>query len=158
MMAPDETVPDLLRRFTPTPHHLNLVLMDIPLTLQTNDPDLFGRMKIASQQRESHESTLLVKVIRDYDAVCEAMETTLLSAEPLTTVIIGGQSLIVLDCERHEILGFLSPSVSSDLFVFELLPLLLARFSGSWSAYQSLPSMGDSTGFSQKSDNSEIAP
>jgi hypothetical protein len=126
MMAPDETVPDLLRRFTPTPYHLNLLMAGVSLSLQTNDSDLLAHMRNAAQAWNSELNPLfLLKLIRDYDVVTDAMDITMLSAGPLVTITVGSRSIIVLDCERHEILGFLSASITPAMFINELLPLLL---------------------------------
>jgi hypothetical protein len=130
MMAPDETVPDLLRRFVPTPHQLNLVLMGVPLFLQTNDLVLLEQMQgVSHASASADDPAVLLKIIRDYDVVTDTLETTLLSAGPLVTIIAGRHSIIVLDCERREVLGFLSASVDAGMFINELLPLLLARIS-----------------------------
>lgn len=155
MMMPDETVPDLLRRFVPTPHHLDLLFMGLPLSVQTNDLDLLDQMQSASQARDSEvPPALLLKVIRDHDVVNDSTDRTLISAGPLVTMTIGGCSVLMLDCERREILGFLSACVTSDIFISEFLPSLLARIPKGvdWCV------VGPTTGFSQKSDNSEIAP
>jgi len=133
-MAPDETVPDLLRRFTPTPHHLNVVLMGIPISVQTNDPGLISRMQSANQEHHSPDSALLLKLIRDFEVLNDSMETTLLSAGALTTMTIGGHSMITFDCERREILGFLSASISADLLIYDVLPALLSRVVSSLAA------------------------
>jgi hypothetical protein len=40
---------------------------------------------------------------------------------------VGTHTVLVLDCERREILGFLASSISAERFADELLPTLLDR-------------------------------
>ena len=158
MITTDGSVPDLLRRFTPTPYQLKVVLDDIALVLQTNDPDLISETKAASRNVAGSSTThLLVRVIRDYDVPGDGTDIVIVSAPPVTSLVVGRCSLIALDCERRELLGFLAASVSADMFTHQLLPILLdllRRYSAESCA------TGDQNGgigFSQKSDNSAIA-
>jgi hypothetical protein len=131
MSAQQDAVPDLLRRFAPTPYFADVVLEGIPLAVQTNDSQIITEM----QTGRSHEVNLqlpraaLVRVVRDHDAPDENSEITVLSAGPLVTLLVGTGTTLALDCERRELLGFLSSSVSPERLVRELLPILLKRFS-----------------------------
>ena len=51
-----------------------------------------------------------------------------ISAWPLVTLLAGTGTMLALDGQRREILGFLSSAVSAEQFVNELLPILLRRF------------------------------
>lgn len=131
MSMQQEAVPDLLRRFAPTPYSADVVLEGIPLAVQTNDLQIITEM----QKGRSEEANLqfpravLVRVIRDHDAPVKTSEITMLSAGPLVTLLVGTGTTLALDCERREVLGFLSSSVSPERLVRELLPILLRRFS-----------------------------
>jgi hypothetical protein len=131
MSMQQEAVPDLLRRFAPTPYFADVVLEGIPLAVQTNDFQIITEM----QKGRSEEANLqfpravLVRVIRDHDAPVKTSEITMLSAGPLVTLLVGTGTTLALDCERREVLGFLSSSVSPERLVRELLPILLRRFS-----------------------------
>jgi hypothetical protein len=130
MSTLQEAVPDLLRRFSSTPHVANAVVEGLALTLQTNDLQIIA----ASQQivsggidLDGHHS-ILVRVVRDDNAPGDVSETVVISAWPLVTLLAGAGTMIALDGERQEVLGFLSPAVSAERFVDELLPILLRRF------------------------------
>lgn len=131
MSTQQEAVPDLLHRFTPTPYFAEVVLEGIPLAVHTNDPQIITEM----QKGRSHEINLqfsravLVRVVRDQDAPVKNSEVTMLSAGPLVTLLVGTGTMLALDCERREVLGFLSSSISPERLVRELLPILLRRFS-----------------------------
>lgn len=156
MMAADGTVPDLLRRFTPTPHRLKIVLDDISLTLQTNDPDLIVEMKAVGRRAVGHpKAALRLKVIRDYDVPGRGTDIITVSAGPVTSIIVGTCSVLALDCQRRGILGFLATSVTADMFTHHLLPLLLDRLRHY--SNQTCTTRFKADCFSQKSDNSAIA-
>jgi hypothetical protein len=72
-----------------------------------------------------------LKVIRDQDAPCDGRALTVLSAYPLITLLGDIGTMIVLDCERREALGFLGPELTAEEFAGTLFPLvckLLANF------------------------------
>lgn len=131
MSTPQEAVPDLLRRFVSTPHFADVVLEGIPLSVQTNDLQIVTEMQRSTSQEVNLQFSraVLVRVIRDHDAPVQNSEITMLSAGPLVTLVVGTGTALALDCERREILGFLSSSVSPERLVRELLPILLRRFS-----------------------------
>jgi hypothetical protein len=125
-----EPVPDLLRRFAPTPHLANVVIEGFPLAVQTNDLQIITEMQrtCAEEVKSRSDSPLLVRVVRDEDAPADDAEVVVISAWPLLILTVGTGTTIVLDCERREILGFLSLTVSAERFAEELLPTLLKRF------------------------------
>ena len=127
MSAASTRVPDLLRRFAPAPHCASARIGDIELELRTNDATLIAALKRAGTPNNGGGSTssLRLKVIRDCDAPFDGSGPTLLSAWPVTILLIGTGTMLAMDCERREILGFLAPSIAADRFVHELLTLLL---------------------------------
>lgn len=130
MSTLQEAVPDLLRRFSSTPHVANVVVEGIALTLQTNDLQIIAALQHITSggiDLEGHCS-ILVRVVRDDDATGNDSEMIVISAWPLVTLMVGAGTMIALDGERREVLGFLSPAVSAERFVNELLPILLRRF------------------------------
>jgi hypothetical protein len=130
MSVQREPVPDLLRRFTPTPYFADVVFAGIPLAVQTNDPEITTAMQRGSSAEitSQFDRPMLVRVVRDDDAPDDSSGIMVLSAWPLVTLLVGTGTTLVLDCERREILGFLSLSVSADRFARKLIPILLKRF------------------------------
>jgi len=122
-------VPDLLRRFAPTPHSTRVLIHNVEIEFHTDDVEIVARMQpwtCGSIGPGSH-TLLLAKVIRDRDAPSGDSGVSIISAPPLTTLLVGTGTVLVLDCERREILGFLASSISAARFVDELLPILLER-------------------------------
>jgi hypothetical protein len=101
----------------------------ILLTVQTNDSQIVMEMPPScAREIKSHiRRPVLVRVFRDDEAPTTGSEIVTLIAGPLVTLLVGTGTMLVLDCERREILGFLSPSVSAERFARELLPVLLNR-------------------------------
>jgi hypothetical protein len=131
MSVQREPVPDLLRRFTPTPYSADVAFAGIPLALQTNDPQIITEMQRGSSEEIitlEFDGPVLVRVVRDDDAPDDSSGIMVLSAWPLVTLLVGTGTTLALDCERREILGFLSSSVSAERFARELIPILLKRF------------------------------
>ncbi len=120
-------VPDLLRRFAPAPHCASTVIGSVELELHTNDATLIAALRRAGSPDKSGGSaaSLELKVIRDCDAPSGGSDVTVLSAWPVTVLLIGAGTILALDGERREILGFLAPAVTADRLVHELLPILL---------------------------------
>jgi hypothetical protein len=125
----ETNVPDLLRRFAPAPHRARVVIGEIEFAVQSNDPEVVAAIQRAGfgGRKERHSTVLAMKVIRDRCAPRDSSNLTILSSWPLTTLLIGTGTVLTLDCERCEIMGFLAPTVPADRFVDELLPLLLDR-------------------------------
>jgi hypothetical protein len=125
-----EAIPDLLRRFSRTPHIANVVIERVALTVQTNDLHIIAALRpLASGEIDLGGcSPILVRAVRDDDAPRDVSQIVVISAWPLVTLLAGPGSVLVLDGERREILGFLSPAVPAERFVNELLPILLRRY------------------------------
>ncbi len=123
-------IPDLLRRFVPTPHTQTVDTGDIVVRLETNDIDIVSetqRLGTTLKDADSRE-VLLLKVVRDPDAPRDEGEVTVLSAPPLFTIYRGTGTVLALDCERREGVGFVAPDLSARYFVTSLVPLVLTLF------------------------------
>jgi hypothetical protein len=134
MTANDERVPDLLHRFTPTPLSIGFSLGVDRVRLETNDPEIIEAFRLseltaeASSAEMSHaESTSQWKLVRE-EGCTPRLKTlkdiSIMVTAELVTLFRGNSTVIVIDRGRHEILGFLSPDVSSDELSSAIMPLL----------------------------------
>lgn len=129
MSAPGAGVPDLLRRFAPTPHTTRVLFYGVEIELHTDDVEIVAKMQPIARNpvRGGSQASLLARVIRDHGTPPDDSLVTIISAPPLTTLLVGTGTVLVLDCERREMLGFLASSISAERFIDELLPILLDR-------------------------------
>lgn len=120
-------VPDLLRRLAAAPYSARAVVRNHQLTVQTNDPTLLAALQNLSTNSNvcGPSASLEVRVIRDEEAPSDGEDITILSAWPLTTLLVGSGTVLIMDAERREILGFLASPVTATQFVHELLPMVL---------------------------------
>lgn len=125
MITANGGIPDLLRRFVAAPHKATGCCGDSRIALQTNDPELASALAV--RDISSNEPSLNVRIIRDEAAPLGVSNVTLLEAWPLTTLQWGTGTVLTLDHERCEALGFLASSVSNQQFLDEVLPTLLNR-------------------------------
>ena len=119
--------PDLLRRFVFT-HHIALhQVNEIAVRLETNDTEIAMAMRANFSSSPEHEELppFLWKLIRDDEAPCGGQEVTILSSGPLSTVLIGPATVICIDRQQREVLGFLSASISALEFVTAVVPIIL---------------------------------
>ena len=107
MISTGTAVPDLLHRFAPTPHHTRICLNDIEIELYTNDAEIVSRVqpRTSALPGAKARTSLVLKIIRDHDAPQDDSTVTVLSAPPLTTLMVGTGTLLVLDGLRGVILG-----------------------------------------------------
>jgi len=119
--------PDLLRRFVPAPHVSNVFAGDTCVRLETNDPSIVAAMPnvTASSAEENAEVSYFWKLIRDEEAPCGGREVTIFSFGPLSTLLLGAGTVIAVDRERREVLGFIAPDVGAKELVTSWLPLIL---------------------------------
>jgi len=134
--------PDLLRRFTPAPYEAFATIGDISVQVQTNDLDIVSEMQRLCSCRTTRGSgnCLLLTVIREDGALEEEAEPTVISGWPVTTVLLGTRTVLALDTERCELLGFLSNSIPARQFAAQVLPLILDLF------HQPTPLLTNKTG------------
>jgi hypothetical protein len=101
-------LPDLLRRFTETPHAFCTEEGDNSLRVETNDPAILVEFV---SQIERFPRSYSWKIIRD-DTMSTSRQAMALSFGPLTAVLLGAETLVIVDHERREVLGFLAADVS----------------------------------------------
>ncbi len=130
MITVEDNLPDLLHRFVSTPYQVRTTISGIDVILQTNDLDIVSEMQKArtSYANGGYGPFLSAKIIKDYVASGVGTDTILLSAWPLVTILVGTATMITLDCDRREVLGFIASSVSAERFVHELFSMLLNNF------------------------------
>jgi len=126
-----ESVPDLLRRHIATPY-ISTVFTDGGLvTLETNDMELSNTIRHELSRgrkhrpRHSESGPQHWKLIRDDAAPRGGDEITVLAAMTLQTLLFGNGTIITVDRERREVLGFIAPDVTRPVFSTDLLPLIL---------------------------------
>lgn len=118
-------VPDLLQRFVPVPHACSLIAGDIHLQLETNDPSIVTAMRsVASPASKNEKASYSWKLIRDNKAPRGRREVTILTSGALSTLLLGAGTIIAIDRQRREVLGFIASDVSAQEFVTILLPLI----------------------------------
>jgi hypothetical protein len=123
-MAPP---PDLLRRFVSAPHASRHRVHDSYVCLETNDVEIAMAMRASFNSPPEHDRfpSFLWKLIRDDEAPCGGQEVTILSSGTMSTVFIGPGTVICIDHQRREVLGFLSASISTQEFVSTVMPIIL---------------------------------
>ena len=129
-MSNGATVPDLLRRFAAATHVCNLLIGNSQVRLETNDPLIVTAMQglVAPSPPQHAELSYFWKLIRDELAPRGGDEVRELSCGPLSTVLLGVGTIVVIDRQRHEVLGFIAPGISAQHLLAVLLPRI-ARLS-----------------------------
>ena len=128
-MSPETNqVPDLLRRFVATPNSSVFRIGKTYARLETNDTTLADTIQSATvcQENSDAQKDSDWKLIRDEQAPCGGKEVSVLSAAPIVTVLLGPGTVIAVDRERHEVLGFIAPDISGEEFAAIALPLILS--------------------------------
>ena len=128
-MSPETShVPDLLRRFVATPNSYVFRIGSTYARLETNDPTLADIIQSATvcQESSAAQKDSYWKLIRDEQAPCGGKEVSVLSTTPIGTVLLGPGTVIAVDRERHEVLGFIAPDISGEEFAAIALPLILS--------------------------------
>lgn len=127
MNTENPLVPDLLRRFVRTPHISSFCIGGTWVRLETNDLTLTSTIQsmTAGCETENRGEVSHWKLIRDEQAPCGGREVTVLSSEPIGTLLLGFGTVIAVDRERREILGFIAPDVTGRVFMAIVLPLIL---------------------------------
>jgi hypothetical protein len=148
------SIPDLLQRFVDAPHSAETTVRDFAVTVQTNDPDLVPAILSAHADAKGPYTTrLAMRLIRDDAGPSGALYATFLSSWPVGTLSLGAGTVMAIDCERREIMGFIAGSVPAERVVKELIPML---FDFLLTGEASGRSQGELARNSQKSDISEI--
>jgi hypothetical protein len=128
------SVPDLLRRFVDAPYRATVQIGSIEVVLQTNEADLATALQrvSATQSTENCTTSVFMKIIRDHDAPLNGSDVTVVSSWPVTTLLLGAGSVIAIDCERRQVLGFLAAPVSAEQFIEQLVPIIFGVLRSAW--------------------------
>lgn len=123
MSSPQQSVPDLLQRFVETP----FVLAYSSGRFETNDMSLLASLRETGRLESALvvHGPRLVRLVRDREAPRGGPPTTVICRGPLRTIAMGMGTVVWVDAERKEILGFIGPDVSAGRVCLELLPLAL---------------------------------
>jgi hypothetical protein len=119
-------VPDLLHRFTPTPLRISFSLGVNRVQLETNDPEIVTAFECSASTTAANNGEPIVhfKLVRE-DVGTPEKDISILVCDGLITLFRGHSTVIVFDRDRRELLGFLSPDVSSHELLATLIPLLV---------------------------------
>jgi hypothetical protein len=121
--------PDLLRRFVATPYVfagrddlrcVHVESNDLELALRVRSSEIIHR-------EGKRAGGLFCKIVRDVAGPVNGSEISILSSGPLQVLYRGSGTIMIHDRERLELLGFLSPDVSTNELVSSLLPALFGR-------------------------------
>jgi hypothetical protein len=124
MTATTTGIPDLLQRFVQTPFSGTIAVDGAEITLHSN-AEFAAISKRALPPGDVPVDRLFATIVQDFEAPNPDSGITIIKSWPVTTVLCGTGTVLALDCERSEILGFLAPSVPTTRFVDELLPILI---------------------------------
>ena len=129
-MSTAGALPDLLRRFVPTPYRFEVAFHSAVVVFDTNDPGLLAAFRASAEQvarvLESNHTFWHWKIVRDYDISQGGYEIFLLNGEMLTTLFQGRGTVLAIDWDRGEVLGFLSADASIRQLI-ETLPDVARR-------------------------------
>jgi hypothetical protein len=127
MNAETAGLPDLLRRFVATPHISTFAIKGFHVTLETNDTGLIQTLEtfLAGCDSASQPQTSYWKLIRDELAPCGGREITVVPSGSMHTLLIGLGTLVVIDRERREVLGFIALDFSEADLATIALPRIL---------------------------------
>jgi hypothetical protein len=118
--------PDLLRRFIATPY-VFAGRDDLRfLHVESNDLELALRVRSSGiiHREGKRAGGLFCKIVRDVAGPVDGSDISILSSGPLQVLYRGRGTIMIHDRERLELLGFLSPDVSTNELVSSLFPAL----------------------------------
>jgi len=119
--------PDLLRRFVATPYVFCSGYGKKQLCIQSNDLGvaLSIRRSCITRRFKGNSDVLVWKLIRDSSAPEDGAQILTISDGVLRTLHFGTGTVLIYDCERAEVLGFISATVKTNQLVSSLNPSLL---------------------------------
>jgi hypothetical protein len=121
----DAPIPDLLRRFIATPHTFCIGVGENSVRLETNDLALLADFQSEVQQLPLGYSW---KLIRD-DVTGRGDETTVIVSGSLIVVLLGTVTLVIVDRDRRQVLGFVASDVHAGNFLNRLSSILAESMS-----------------------------
>jgi hypothetical protein len=117
--------PDLLRRFVPTPYVFSKCDGPNRLFVESNDLEIALSVRQAAIVYRNRPGGLLCKLIRDMAGPVDCSEITIVSDGTLRVLYLGRGTILILDHERSELLGFIARNVKVQELVSSLIPALL---------------------------------
>jgi hypothetical protein len=126
MRSEKSTLPDLLRRFTPTPYVFLVAGVSQSTYIRSNDLDMALKMRqlCLLLERKNQIIPLEWKVIRDVTHDASSANTFSLHHGPLKTIHHGVGTVLAYDEETGELIGFVSANMDSNRLVNSLIPAL----------------------------------
>ena len=120
--------PDLLRRFVPTPYVFGKGDGPSRFFVESNDLEiaLCVRRSIMVHAQANGTAGLTCKLIRDSAAPEGGSEVTIVSNGTVRVLYLGKGTILILDHERSELLGFVARNVRVQELVSSLLPALFS--------------------------------
>lgn len=118
--------PDLLRRFVPTPYVFGKYDGPNRFFVESNDLEiaLSVRHSVMVHGQANRTGGLTCKLIRDSAAPEDGSEMTIVSDGTLRVLYLGTGTILILDHERSELLGFIARNVRAQELVSALIPAL----------------------------------
>jgi hypothetical protein len=117
-------VPDLLKRFAPTPLRGRARFGSIEVALETNDPSFLDAFRELNGGSRNAEANFVWKLVRDHEVRDEPSEPMLVHHGPVTALSMGPACLIAVDHGACELVGFIGSAVRAETFTQTILPLL----------------------------------
>ena len=119
--------PDLLRRFVPAPYVFSKWDGPNRLFVESNDLEIALSVRRAGifRRQSNRAGGLLCKLIRDMAGPVDCSEITIVSDGTLRVLYLGRGTILILDHERSELLGFIARNVTIQELVSSLTPALL---------------------------------
>jgi hypothetical protein len=118
--------PDLLRRFVATPFVFCSGEGANQTCIQSNDLEiaLIIRRCCIARLLQNNFNVLTWKFIRDASASTKNAQISTITDGSLRTLYFGTGTVLIHDCEKAEVLGFISAEVKTSQLVSSLLPAL----------------------------------
>jgi hypothetical protein len=104
-----------------------LCIGDTLVRLETNDPDIAGAIQnlTACCETMNDEGASHWRLIRDEQAPCGGRALSVFSGGPIAILLFGCGTVIAVDRERREVLGFVAADLSAEECATIVLPLVL---------------------------------
>jgi hypothetical protein len=119
--------PDLLRRFVATPYVFCRTQGVDRFLIESNDLEIALEIRhyCINSYRKNNPSVLNWKIIRDNSTSKGGSKISIVSDGVLRTLFLGMGTILFFDCEKGELLGFISPGVTGKQLITSLIPILL---------------------------------
>ena len=125
-MTADRTHPDLLRRFVPTTYVFGGRDGSNNIFIESNDLEIALSVRDSGvlQDLGAKDGGLFCKIIRDSTSSDDGSGMMVVSDGVLRVLYWGRGTILIHDCERAELLGFVSSNVKGRDLVSSIFPAL----------------------------------